>query len=237
MSYPRFLLDDTLGGPGEYSLNAQESHHAFNVLRLRQGDVIIAFDGNGQHAEAIVVDASRSAVRVRVDDVHRDERLPLELTIVTALPKGKRWQSLVEKCTELGVDRIIPLLSERSVVKGEGDADKWRRWAIEAAKQSRRSWIPEIDEPMRLAAALALSREVGAFLLLADPDGENPSSFRGMLGDVSRIMVVVGPEGGFTDEELAKCREYGAKAIRLSPFTLRIETAATAVCAILREIL
>lgn len=236
MPEPRFLIDTPLTSPGEYTLNRQESHHAAGVLRIREGDAVIVFDGLGHRAEAAVVASGRAAVRVRVDGIHFEERRPPELTIATALPKGKRWQSLVEKCTELGVDRIIPVLSERSVVKGEGDADKWRRWAVEAAKQSRRVWLPEVAEPLRLMDVLAMAEREEALVLTADRGGEPPSSFREELAGARSVVALVGPEGGYSDEELEYCRDRGARGICLSPFILRIETAAATVCAVVREI-
>lgn len=233
----RFLLNELLTRPGEYTLGRQESHHAMNVLRHKTGDVIIVIDGQGNYAESEIVDAHKDAVRVRVDTVMSEERLPLTLTLVTAIPKGKRWQALVEKCTELGVDRIIPMLTERSVVKGEGDIEKWQRWVIEAAKQSRRARFPEIVEPVRLAEIPALARHDGAILLFADARGESPNAYRDTLRHVPEAVVMIGPEGGFSDREMDELRKQGAKTICLSPFTLRIETAAAAVCAIMREVL
>lgn len=235
MSHARFLLDESMSSPGVYHLNREESHHAVNVLRLRPDDAVIVFDGRGHRAEALVADARKDRVSVRVDMVHTDPRLPLKLTIATAIPKGKRWQTLVEKCTELGVDAIIPILTERSVVKGEGDIGKWRRWMVEAAKQSRRSWIPEIVEPEPFAAVFEKAREREALLFVADGQGESPSAYREQLLRTPEAIALVGPEGGFTGEELAECARRGAKSICLSPFVLRIETAAATVCAILRE--
>ena len=237
MPQPRFLLDDPITGPGSYALNRYESHHVTDVLRFRAGDVIIVFDGRGNHAEAAIEEAGRHGVRVRVDEVHREEHLPLALTLATAIPKGKRWQILVEKCTELGVDRIIPMLTERSVAKGEGDMEKWRRWVIEAAKQSRRSWVPEVCEPMPIAGIPDLARNENALLLLADASGDSPGAFRDVMQRAGRVVVMVGPEGGFTGQEVEECVRQGARTICLSPFVLRIETAAATVCAIVREAL
>lgn len=234
---PRFLLDEPLTRPGEYTLNRQESHHAINVLRHKQGDAVVVFDGDGNYAEAVIVAADRNAVRVAVDGVFSERHLPLKLTIATAIPKGKRWQTLVEKCTELGVDRIVPILSDRSVAKGEGDAGKWRRWVVEAAKQSRRARLPEIVEPVPAAEVPAMARNGNAMLLIADPAGESPRVYRDMLGHVMEVIVLVGPEGGFSQTELDAFRRAGAGTICLSPFTLRIETAAAVVCAIIREVL
>ena len=236
-SISRFLLDTPLAGPGAYVLGRQESHHAISVLRHRLDDAVIVFDGQGRYADAVITDVQRDAVAVRVDVVRDEEHLPLFLTIATAIPKGKRWQVLVEKCTELGVDRIIPIHTIRGVAKGEGDLGKWRRWVVEAAKQSRRAWLPEIIEPLPFAKALDMARGEGAFLLVADPAGEPPQNYRGQLSGCSRVTAIIGPEGGFADAELEECRARGVHGICLSPFILRIETAAAAVCAIVREML
>lgn len=224
-------------GPGEYTLDRQESRHAVQVLRLRAGDGVIVFDGKGRYAEALITGNDKDAVVVRVDGVRTEEHLPLMLTIATAIPKGKRWQILVEKCTELGVDRIIPMITERGVAKGEGDIGKWRRWIIEAAKQSRRAWIPEITEPMPYSRAAALARDERSMLLLADASGDHPQEYRDRLRRVGKVLVMIGPEGGFTEAEINECRQAGGRAVRLSPFVLRIETAAAAVCALIREML
>jgi 16S rRNA (uracil1498-N3)-methyltransferase len=235
MSPPRFLLEAPLAAPGLYRLGRDESHHAVNVLRLRAGDGVIVFDGQGRRAEAAVSEANKNSLAVLVDAVTEEPRPPLALTLATAIPKGKRWQGLIEKCTELGVDRVLPLHTERSVAKGEGDAEKWRRWIIEAAKQSRRWWLPAVVEPVPFARVFALAREQGALLFVADARGESPYARRDELRAAKSVIVVVGPEGGLTDDELSECARQGAKAIRLSPFVLRVETAAAAACAILRE--
>ncbi len=236
MPHPRFLLDVPLAGPGEYDLDRQESHHAATVLRLRVGDAAVVFDGRGGWADAVLVRVGREGVRVRVDEPGHDERQPIRLTIATAIPKGKRWQTLVEKCTELGADRIIPLLTERSVAKGEGDAAKWRRWAIEAAKQCRRTWMPEIREPARLADVLLLAESEGAVLLLADREGGAPARYRERVERAAGgVVAMIGPEGGLSDGECVYCRNHGALGVRLSPFVLRVETAASVLCAFIRE--
>lgn len=235
--YPRFLLEKPLFAPGEYNLSVQESHHAAHVLRLGPGDAVIVFDGGGNFADAVIVSVERDAVRVRVDAVERESHLPLFLTIAACIPKGKRWQALVEKCTELGVDRIVPLLCERSVAKGEGDPGKWRRWAVEAAKQSRRSRVPDVLEPTSLPGALAMAKRDNVFLLLADQGGGNPRRHLERLRHVLHVMAIVGPEGGLTDGEKNLVVRHGGHAVSLSPFVLRVETAAAAICVILRDIL
>lgn len=235
MPQPRFLLEQELTGPGDYTLVPEDSRHAAMALRMTAGDVLVVFDGRGRYADAVVTGTDKTGVTVRVDGVYNEEHIPLRLTIATAIPKGKRWQMLVEKCTELGVDRIIPIVSERSVSRGEGDAGKWRRWAIEAAKQSRRAWIPEVMEPVGLMDVPAFAKDRQAMLLVADPAGESPAAYRGIMEHVRELVALIGPEGGFSREELEECKRAGARTICLSPFNLRVETAAGALCAIVRE--
>lgn len=236
-SQPRFILEEPLHGPGVYVLDRQESHHAVNVLRLKRDDAIVVFDGMGNYAEAIITEAHKNGVAVRVDGVYSEKHLPLKLTIATAVPKGKRWQILVEKCTELGVDRLVPMLSERSVVKPAGDNGKWRRWIVEAAKQCRRAWVPEITDPMLFADVVAAAKRDNAILMVADPCGDSLGMYQHQLEHILNVVVLIGPEGGLAEDELEICRREGAKFIRLSPYTLRIETAAATVCAIIRDVL
>lgn len=233
---PRFLSQDALTGPGVYALDRLESHHAVAVLRLRRGDPATIFDGRGNYGPATVEADDRNGMTVRVGEVFAETRPPIGLTVATGIPKGKRWQMLVEKCTELGAERIIPMLSGRSVVKGEGDAGKWRRWAVEAAKQSRRSFLPEVFEPLKLPEVISLAKREQAMLLLADPQGENPRTYQGELRKLGKAVVMIGPEGGFSDAETQLCAREGVNKIRLSPYVLRIETAAAIACAIIMDL-
>ncbi len=232
---PRFLLDEKLSSPGVYALNRQESHHAATVLRLRVGDEAVLFDGSGNYGEAIIELVDRDVVRARIDEVRTEPHLPLMVTLATAIPKGKRWQALVEKCTELGVDRIIPIHTGQSVAKGEGDPEKWRRWMVEAAKQSRRARIPEIVEPCSVQEALALAKRENSLLFVADPQGRSLRSHGEDLSHVVRVMALIGPEGGFTGEESALFKHYGARPVKLSSYILRVETAAAVICALIRD--
>ncbi len=232
---PRFLVDRELAGPGEYELDRQESHHAAHVLRLRVGSEAIIFDGKGNYGFGLVTRIDKNRVSIGIDAVQVEKKRPVQIAIATGIPKGKRWQILVEKCTELGVDMLIPILSGRSVVKGEGNPDRWRRWAVEAAKQSRRSFLPEILEPLKLHEALSFAKRETMLTLLADPDGEAPRTFQPQIREKGKVLVLIGPEGGFTGEEIKLYEREGVAKMRLSPFILRIETAAATACALIRE--
>ena len=233
---PRFLVDAPLTGSGEAVLCPEESRHAATVLRLRCGDGVVVFDGLGHYALGRIGDAARGCVRVSVDEVITEPRNDIHITIATAIPKGKRWQMLVEKCTELGVDRLIPMLSKRSVVKGEGNAERWRRWAIEAAKQCRRAYIPEILEPVELENVLAMAQRDNDLPLVADPEGEPPRTYLDAIKSSGRVMVLVGPEGGFSEEEAVSFKNADVHGISLSLFILRVETAAATACALIRDL-
>ncbi|MDR1519757.1 MAG: 16S rRNA (uracil(1498)-N(3))-methyltransferase [Planctomycetota bacterium] len=228
---PRFFLASPLGSRGEYVLDDNESRHAVQVLRLREGDAASVFDGRGAHAAGVVVKADGKRVRLRLEAPEREPAPTPRLGLAVAIPKGGRWQNLVEKATELGADRLIPILAERSVSRGEGDPARWRRWSIEAAKQCLRSRLPEISRPLPLAELLEREGGRGYPLFLADSGGEAPMRLRKRLIGAADLLFLVGPEGGFTSAEAESLRQAGAAAVRLSPFVLRIETAALAALA------
>lgn len=232
---PRFLVEQPLTAPGEFVLSREESHHAAAVLRLREGDAVVLFDGRGGFADAVIAAVRKGSVVTRAGEPGVEPPFFPELTVAAAIPKGKRWQALVEKCVELGADCIAPVLFARSVAKGEGDASKWRRWCVEAAKQSRRCRLPEVEEPVPLSVVLERAVGEGSVLLLADPGGD-PGDLRETLASARRVTVLIGPEGGLSDDETALCLARGAKPLRLGPFILRIETAAMAACAVVRSL-
>ena len=229
---PRFFVDKPLGQAGEYALDQAESRHAVKVLRCREGDGATLFDGLGGWAEARFVRADAAAAILSAGKPESEPPARPRLAIAAAIPKGKRWQTLGEKCAELGADRLFPLLSARSVAKGGGDPARWRRWSIEAAKQCLRARLPEISVPLELADLLELAGGGETRLFLADPEGAPPLEIRDSLANAEDAIFLIGPEGGFTEEETASCRRAGAVGIRLSPYILRVETAAAAALAV-----
>ncbi|MDR3210675.1 MAG: 16S rRNA (uracil(1498)-N(3))-methyltransferase [Planctomycetota bacterium] len=233
---PRFIVDGLLTGPGEYRLPPEEARHALRSLRLHNGDPLVVFDGAGNYANAIIASEDPGDLRVQVAEVKEELRRPVSISIATGIPKGKRWQILVEKCTELGVDRLYPTLTSRSVVRGEGDPGHWRRWAVEAAKQCRRASLPEILPPRELTPILAEAKEENFMLFLADPEGESPRSYQKEIMVAGRVLVFIGPEGGYSEEEIAFCLTNGVKKICLAPYVLRVETAAAAACTLIHDL-
>lgn len=226
----RFHIDD-LSAP-LVRLGDEESQHARKVMRVAVGDVVELFDGQGSVASAEVSAVGR-AVELRVIERHRAERVKPWIDLAVAVPKGDRAAVLAEKAAELGADRLIPLICERSVVDPrQGKVERWRRIAVEAAKQCGRPWGMEVAEPAALAKVL---REVDHEVrLIADTGEAGVSRTPPRPRAEDRVLVLIGPEGGWTEGERTAAALAGFTPWRLGPYVLRIETAALAALAKLR---
>lgn len=215
-------------------LSAEESHHAINSLRLHPGDEVRLFDGAGNVASGTLEQASKREV---VISVHRVETmaydLPCRLTLAVSMPRTHRQGYLIEKCTELGVAGIWAILTDRGVTQpGQGAADKWTRRAIEAAKQCGRSWLPEIKPAQTFASALACANGFDLALCLDKTDDAVPFAQHLTAKKPQSVLAIIGPEGGWTDEERSQARNAGFQTATLAPTILRTETAAVAACSL-----
>jgi 16S rRNA (uracil1498-N3)-methyltransferase len=226
---------------GELTLSDREAHHARDVLRLSTGEPVELFDDAGTVARGTIVACDARSVVVRVEEVAAEEATPaaIRLTLAAAVPKGDRADWMIEKLSELGVERFIPLATARSVVLPEGrnKRDRWTRIATEAAKQSQRRGVMRIDELTKLDVALGEAFDAGARWVLSTT-GEAQSVIDLVARDAPPFgTAFIGPEGGWTDEELAGFVTRGAIAVQLTPTILRVETAAIAVAAIVGSVL
>jgi 16S rRNA (uracil1498-N3)-methyltransferase len=217
---------------GRLQLNADESRHLTRVCRLGEGDCIEVFDGRGSVAIAQVLAVGAGCVELRVEaDWLREDPPPISLTLATAVPKGDRFNWLIEKATELGVERLIPLVTNRSVVDPRGSKlGRLRRSIIEASKQCRRARLMVLDDPIEWTTLIASFP--GATRFLADPAGSPPRQWPVIPRDGAAVLAV-GPEGGLTSSERDLALGSGWFGIRFSLNTLRIETAGLAGCATL----
>ncbi len=235
MSERRFYCPEL--SVGQVRLTDEEAHHAHHVIRLRAGDAVRLFDGRGNQADARVHAVDRHGVEVTVDRVEpprRDER-PLPVTLAVAMPKGARQDTLIEKCTELGVEALWPVLTARTVVRPRpGRHEHWRRVGIAAAKQAGRAYLPAILSPMPFEElASSLHRFDLALFGNAGPEAEPLLSHLESRPPGRRYLMAIGPEGGFTSEEQAALVDAGAVPVRLGRWTLRTETAAVTALAVL----
>jgi 16S rRNA (uracil1498-N3)-methyltransferase len=219
----------------EVELTADEAKHAL-VKRIRVGEQITVTDGAGVSATCTVTTADRSAVTATVDALDVRHRETPHVVVVQAIPKGDRGELAVEMLTEVGVDVIVPWAASRSVAVWRGDKQakalaRWRATAHASAKQSRRAWFPEVRDMVGTDEVVDLLRNASVPVVLHE-------SASGPLADVpvpgrSEIVVVVGPEGGITDEELAAFAAVGAEPVRLGSSVLRSSTAGVAAVAAL----
>jgi len=235
--------------PGRVTLDAAEARHATGSLRLRSGDPVIIFDGQGRIAQAAITDcgpgAGRSArgprrrarsgeIAAQVAEIQLIPETDHRLTLIVAAPKRSRLDWMIEKCTELGVWRIVLATFRYSVVfPSQSHIRKLHRTAIEACKQCRRAWLPRIE------AGLPVEEAVRAgpldALLVAHPDSSALPLSQWMARccePIARASAVIGPEGGLSAQELAALRAVGGQLVQLGPHVLRTETAAVAVAAL-----
>jgi 16S rRNA (uracil1498-N3)-methyltransferase len=226
----RFHTDSPLA-PGLVVLRGPEAHHLAASSRLRVGDRVCLFNGDGNEYPGRVVELGRRDATIEVLSVERPPReLPFALHVAAALPKGDRAQFLVEKLTELGATAFWVLNTARSVVQPrEGKLDKLERTVIEASKQCGRNVLMRVEPPRSWRDFLA--GPLPGRRWLAHPGGNRGDGEPGRQGDEEGVVVAVGPEGGFTDEEVAQAVAAGWGLLDLGPRILRVETAALAVAA------
>lgn len=232
---PVFLVSPGDLAAGAMTLTGPEGHHAAAVRRLRTGERADLSDGAGTLAEGVVTGAGKDSVTLDIVAVHTVPAPQPRLTVAQALPKGDRGELAVELMTEVGVDAIIPWAAERSITKWQAERGakalaKWRATAREAAKQSRRAWLPEVAD---LATTTTLARRVAtacAIVLEADASAKLHELPLPASGEV---LLLVGPEGGISPAERSALRDAGAVEARLGPTVLRTSTAGAAAAAIL----
>lgn len=227
----RYFCDAPIEWPceGPVRLLDSEAHHFLHVMRGKVGERLTLFDGSGAEFEAEVTETTRREVVLAVlsrEEVDRESAV--EITLGVAIPKGDRQKFLVEKLTELGVARLVPLVTERSVAapKASGLA-KLRRGVIEASKQCGRNRLMALDEPMAFAEFLATTEADSRWI--AHPYGGSQ-----LVGEAGgSAAVAIGPEGGFSEKEITAAGEAGWASMTLGRSILRIETAALAAASIL----
>lgn len=217
-------------------LDDAESRHVGGSRRLRVGDSVILFDGQGREADGMLIGVSSRRVTVRVPQVRLVAvASPRTLMLAVSPPKQGRQDDLVEKCTELGVRILQPIHAHRTVNEVTPERiERWRRVSIAAAKQSQQAWLPEIRRPLSPAALIGAAA-AHDLRILADPSPDAVPLMSWLARHrhaTGSVLALIGPEGGFTDEERAQALAGGFVPCRLTPTILRVETAAVAVAAL-----
>ena len=217
-------------------VTGDEAHHAVAVRRLRVGERVVLTDGAGRSVTGEVASTGKRVLTVEVSAATDTPAPEPELVVVQALPKGERGELAVEVLTEVGAARIVPWAAARSVAVWKGERAvrshaKWAASAREAAKQARRSWFPEVSPLAATADVAALVGAADLAVVLHEEAGEPLAALQ--VPAQGTIVVVVGPEGGLTDAEVAAFVAAGARSVRLGAEVLRTSTAGLAACAAL----
>lgn len=222
---------------GSTRLDPDQAHHLRDVLRMKAGEAIEPFTDDGLIGEAVIDRLDSDQVWLRIDRVWRNEKA-MQIMIASALPKGQRADWMIEKLSELGVDRFIPLSTARSVVEpsGKNKHERWERIATESAKQSRRGGVMQIDTLTVVDQVMAQHGE--GFYLSTDPAavpilGLGQSQIQNLK---SKISLYIGPEGGWTNQEIELFHASSLTGVKLTGTILRVETAAVAAAAIVASI-
>jgi 16S rRNA (uracil1498-N3)-methyltransferase len=229
----RYFVESPIIGPAA-RLVAREAHHLAHVMRGQIGDQVTLFDGSGAEFAARVERVGRAEVEMSIlSRLAVDRELPLHLTLGVALPKGDRQRWLAEKATELGVARLVPLLTEHGNAGASSAAlEKLRRAVIEACKQCGRNRLMEIAPPRSLDEFLSAAGE-SCLRLIAHPSGMScPQVLDASMpprAEPQSIALVIGPEGGFTGAEIDQAKSHDWHVVDLGPRILRVETAALAL--------
>jgi len=220
----------------ESVLDPVESHHLCRVLRAQKGTPVELFDGKGTLAEGIVERIDRKNTLIQIRTITRTP--PPEsgrVILAVSFAKGQRFDWLVEKCNELGADHIAAVQFDRTVKLGKDSAmERYRKISVTAAKQSGRPFLPAITGPAKLPATLdyLTSQYPQSHLLYGDPDG-GPLSEHTESRPTPDYIILIGPEGGLTEDEKHLLSKAGAAGVSINKSILRIETAAMAFCSIL----
>lgn len=222
-------------GKRTVTLASDEARHLREVLRLKAGDEVQVFDGEGKEFRAAVSQARREFAELEIRDeidAMRPES-PLELTLAVALLKGEKFDLVVQKGTELGVKQFVPLITRYADIRLRDEADgakrvaRWQRIALEAAKQSGRAVVPQVTTPVPFESVI----RDNSCLLFSERDGQSLDTDSKLLS----VTAIIGSEGGWSDEELDQARTSGIPIVTLGGRILRAETAAIATAALLQH--
>jgi len=244
VSVSRFLGPPLGPGSRLIALSDDEAHHAHRVLRLGRGDPVRVFDGVGHEWAGTIDEIGARRVTIAVDravEIAREP--PMEVTLAVGLLKGDQMDTVVRESTMLGAAAIIPLVSARVVAPArarvEAACARWRRVAIQSSKQCGRAVVPIVRDPAGLEAVLA-DESYGTRVMLTEPgtdvpapDGPPPAPQPKARDERPRVLLLIGPEGGWTANEVRMAASLGVRAWRLGPRTIRAETAPTVVLAAL----
>ena len=242
VTIPRIFSPEALHEGKLLEIEKDNSQYIKNVLRMRPGDKLSLFDGRGSEHEAVIVDLSEGRLSLKIGEKINVGVSNLNVTLAQSFPKGSKMDFIIQKSTELGADRIIPFISSRSIprlseTKAETRCERWRKIAIEASRQCGRAKIPEVTGIVTFEEMLTMREEESLGILLWEDESEK--GIKEILRDeryhpLDKFFIVVGPEGGFSKEEVERATAHNFISATMGALILRTETAPLAILSILQ---
>ncbi|MFD1705456.1 16S rRNA (uracil(1498)-N(3))-methyltransferase [Siminovitchia sediminis] len=232
----RYFIDDHYQGQQTVEIAGEDFHHISRVMRMKPGDSLIVVFSSGEAGIAVIEQIDNSSAIVQIKEWEEFvKELPVQITIASGLPKGDKWEWIIQKGTELGASQFVPFIAVRSIVKWDKKKsskklERWKKIAKEAAEQSHRQKVPEVMPPVSFRQLLDMSHlftHKAAAYEESAKQGET-SGLAEMLSSASHgehILIVFGPEGGLSEEEIAQLQDHHFRLIGLGPRILRTETA------------
>lgn len=226
MRVPRIYTSQPLANSQTIQLEEGPSHHLAKVLRMQEGRELILFNGDGAEYPALITQVGKKAVTVTLQEKHNiDRESSLEIELAIGVSRGERFDWVLQKATELGVTRIVPLMTERTEVKISGDRlekirDRWQQILISACEQCQRNRLPQLSDPVALPNWLEAVTSDVRFVLHHRDTQSLPQAARPVS-----VSLLIGPEGGLSDGEIVLAKQAGFDALTLGPRVLRTETA------------
>ena len=236
----RFYVPPENIGEDVIRVGEKEAHHILDVMRLKESDSIVVFDGTGKEYTGFIKEAKTKSLVVEIISTKTPKRTARpDITLAQAIPKKAKIDSIIEKATELGVNSIIPIISERTVVKiteekAGARLERWRNIAISAAKQCGRSDVPEVCDIRKFYFAVDGIDQYDLSMLACL--SQETTSIRDVISDFKggKIILFIGPEGDFTSEEIEMAKNANCKLVSLGPLVLKADTAPIAALSMLQ---
>ena len=220
-------------------IDGDEAHHILTVKRLKKGDLLLLFNGKGSECTAEIIDiiydnkTRKNKARISINDVKNvNKEIDINITLAFSVPKGKRAEFIIQKCAELGVRKLVPIITSRSIIRSnfEKKIEKWKKISIEASKQCGRNLIMQISDVLSFEALGKLISDNQISLIFSnEKESQGLKKILQKNKTVNNILSIVGPEGGFSNKEIQQAKEMGCIVAKLTPQILRIETAVVAI--------
>lgn len=238
---PRFFIEKQKINGSSVIVSGEDARHIAKVLRMKKGEALTLCDGCGTDYEAEITAINANTVEAEITAAHPNESEPeIQITLFQALPKAGKMEYIIQKCTELGIYKIIPCILERCVVKLKSDSDaqkkteRYQGVAYAAAKQSQRGVVPLVEPPIPFAQAVARMKDYDlSFLPYENENGTSIKTILDRADGVKTAAFLIGPEGGISEKELALAAENAIETVTLGKRILRTETAGEAVLAMM----